>query len=157
MSKYKVITEVTKLNPHESEMGRGGSIKFKKQTGEGTSEVVEIPVKTWDVELINTAVVVKDILPELVTYRKLLEVEKTYHRKSFKLNLADGAVYVDWSTLIKQAMGLYGPNSYQEAKAIWNDLSAKKRNTYSLNAERRLIMLLKHNGEAELKLFTTKA
>jgi len=154
MAKAILIKSVTELTEHESEMGRGGLIRFKVSTGNVTSSVTEIPVKTWDEEVISSEVAVSSLSPELVTYKKLLEVERSYHRKSFKLAVGEGHVYVDWSTMIKQAMGLYGPNSYQEAKAAWAGLSAKKRNTYSVNAETELIKLLGHKGDIEVRLFT---
>jgi len=155
MSKNVKVTTVTPLNNHESEMGRGGLVKFTKITGDNTKEVFTIPTKTWDSELVSSDINVSDIKAELVTYRKLLEVETTFNKRTFKLNLTDElAVYVDWSTMIKQAMDLYGPNSYQEAKAKWGALSGSEKNLYSKNAETQLVALLKHDGVAELVLFT---
>jgi hypothetical protein len=57
--------------------------------------------------------------------------------------------------MIKEAMGLFGSNSYQEAKAKWAELSAQERNTYSQNAEVRLIQLLESKNKVEMKIFTT--
>ncbi len=148
------VKEVTPLTDHESTMGRGGIFKVKIAQGNGIYEATEIPVKTWDETAITTDVKVEEIVPELTTYRKLLELEKTYHRKGFKLSFDGKVVYVDWSTMIKQAMNLYGPNSYQEAKSEWLELSTSKRNKYSTNAQNSLVQLLQHKGNAELVLFT---
>ena len=56
--------------------------------------------------------------------------------------------------MIKEAMGLRGPNSYQESKALWEELEAAERRTYTTNVETQVVALLKSNQDGRLVLFT---
>ena len=152
---YKLVEQVTALTDHESEMGRGGYLKFVNQVSKVSKTVIQVPIKTWDKETVTTTLALSDMKADFTTFEKLLEVEETYNRKSFKFTIDAIDIYVDWSTMIKEAMGLFGSNSYQEAKAKWAELSAQERNTYSHNAEVRLIQLLESKNKVEMKVFTT--